>query len=100
MIGFQLTEEQEHMRKLAHRFAEEEIRPVATRYDESEQMPWPVIKKAARIGLTSFRYPEGYGGGGVESLYRGGRTGLGLPWDRNVYPHPGSGCDPDPVVGG
>ena len=67
MIGFQLTEEQEQIRQLAHRFADEEIRPVAGAYDESEQMPWPVIEKAAQIGLTSFCYPEAYGGG-VDSL--------------------------------
>jgi len=68
MIGFQLTEEQEQMRQLSHRFAEEEIRSEAGEYDESEQMPWPVIEKAAQIDLTSFRYPEVYGGGGVDSL--------------------------------
>ena len=68
MIGFQLTEEQEQMRQLAHRFAEGEIRPVAGDYDESEEMPWPVIEEAAKIGLTSFHYPEKYGGGGVDSL--------------------------------
>ncbi|HEY67852.1 MAG: hypothetical protein DRI79_00595 [Chloroflexi bacterium] len=42
MIDFQLTEEQELMRQLAHRFAEREIRPVAAEYDKSEEMPWPV----------------------------------------------------------
>ena len=68
MIGFQLTEEQEQMRQLAHRFAEEEIRPVAGDYDESDEMPWPVIEKAAQIGMTTFLYPENYGGGGVDSL--------------------------------
>ena len=68
MIGFELTEEQEQMRQLAHRFAEEEIRPVAGDYDESEEMPWPVIEKSAEIGLTSFHYPEKFGGGGVDSL--------------------------------
>ena len=68
MIGFELTEEQEQMRQLAHRFAEEEIRPVAGEYDESEEMPWPVIEKSAEIGLTSFHYPEKFGGGGVDSL--------------------------------
>ena len=68
MIGFQLTEEQEQMRQLAHRFAEEEIRSVAGDYDESEEMPWPVIEIAAQIGLTSFHYPEVCGGGGVDSL--------------------------------
>lgn len=67
MIDFQLTEEQERMRRLAHRFAEQEIRPVAAEYDESEEMPWPIMERAAQIGLTSFRYPEAYGGGGVTS---------------------------------
>lgn len=43
MIDFQLTEEQERMRRLAHRFAEQEIRPVAAKYDESEEMPWLLL---------------------------------------------------------
>ena len=68
MIGFQLTEEQEHKRQISHRFAGEEIRSEEGEYAESEQMPWPVIEKAAQIGLTSFHYPEEYGDGGVESL--------------------------------
>jgi len=68
MIGFELTEEQEQMRQLARRFAKEEIRPVAAEYDESEQTPWPVLAKAANVGLTSYQYPEKYGGEGVESI--------------------------------
>jgi len=68
VVDFQLTEEQEQMRQLAHRFAEREIRPVAAEYDESEETPWPILEKAARIGLTSYQYPEEYGGGGVTSV--------------------------------
>src|SRR5207244_9413754 len=34
-----------------HAFAEKEIRPVAAQYDESEEFPWPVVKKAAEVGL-------------------------------------------------
>lgn len=68
MVGFELSAEQAQMRRLAHRFAEDEIRPVAAEYDESEETPWPVIEKAARIGLTSYQYPEAYGGGGVDSV--------------------------------
>ena len=68
MIGFELTEEQEQMRQLARRFAKEEIRPVAAEYDESEETPWPVLAKAANVGLTSYQYPEKYGGEGVESI--------------------------------
>ena len=68
MIDFKLTDEQEQMRQLAHRFAEREIRPIAAEYDERDEMPWPVIQKAAEVGLTSYQYPEEYGGGGVSSI--------------------------------
>jgi len=68
VIDFQPTEEQAQMRQLAHRFAEREIRPVAAEYEESEETPWPVMQKAAQIGLTSYQYPEEYGGGGVPSI--------------------------------
>ncbi len=44
MIGFQLSDEQEQMRQLAHRFAEREIRPLAAEYDKSEEFPWPVLQ--------------------------------------------------------
>ena len=53
---------------VAHRFAEEELRPVAARFDETEEYPSELIRKAAAIGLTCYDLPEAYGGGGVESL--------------------------------
>ncbi len=68
MIDFQLSDEQKQMRQLAHRFAEREIRPVAAEYDRNDTTPWPVLRKAAQVGLTSYQYPEEYGGGGVESI--------------------------------
>jgi acyl-CoA dehydrogenase len=51
MMGFSLTEDQSAAQKWAHEFAEKEIRPVAPHYDETEEFPWPVIGKAAEIGL-------------------------------------------------
>jgi acyl-CoA dehydrogenase len=52
-VDFSLTEEQLEIQKWAHEFAEREIRPVAAEYDESEEFPWPVLKKAAEAGLYS-----------------------------------------------
>ncbi len=66
MVDFALTDEQLQFQRLAHDFAEKEIRPVAAEYDEKSEYPWPVVKKAAKMGLTSFYFPEKYGGGGVE----------------------------------
>jgi acyl-CoA dehydrogenase len=55
-MDFQLTEDHLTTRKWAHEFAEKEIRPVAPGYDESEEFPWPVVKKAAEIGLYSTEF--------------------------------------------
>ncbi|MGD8458052.1 MAG: acyl-CoA dehydrogenase family protein [Anaerolineales bacterium] len=68
MISFDLTDEQRSMQDLAHNFAEKEIRPVAAEYDEREEMPWDVIKKAAQTGMLSFYIPEQYGGAGITDL--------------------------------
>src|SRR5438552_9438022 len=51
MISFELNDEQKVIRDWVHSFAEKEIRPVAHQYDESEEFPWPLVKKAAEVGL-------------------------------------------------
>jgi len=52
----------------ARRFAEEELRPVALAYDETEEFPRELLDRAAELGLTSYDLPTEYGGGGLESL--------------------------------
>lgn len=52
-MDFALTEEHVELQKWAREFAEKEIRPVAAEYDETEEFPWPVVKKAAEAGLYS-----------------------------------------------
>jgi len=71
-VDLALDPEQEEMRDLARDFARREIRPVAARYDEAEEVARPVLEKAHEIGLLSFGLPEEYGGGGVP----GGLIGL------------------------
>src|SRR6266542_2924926 len=56
MIGFTLSEDQVAAQKWAREFAQREIRPVAPHYDETEEFPWPVLKKAAEIGLYGWDY--------------------------------------------
>ncbi len=70
-MEFQLSEDHITTQKWAHEFAEKEIRPVAPEYDESEEFPWPVVKKAAEIGLYG---PEFY----LEMVAQD-QTGLILP---------------------
>ncbi len=56
------------VRDLAHKIAEEKIRPVAAKYDQSEDYPWDVIKVIADAGLFGLFIPEAYGGMGVNVL--------------------------------
>jgi acyl-CoA dehydrogenase len=52
-MDFALSEEHQELQKWAHEFAVREIRPVAGEWDEREEFPWPVVKKAAEAGLYS-----------------------------------------------
>ena len=52
----------------AREFAERELRPVALRYDETEEYPLELLRRAAALGLTCYDLPAAYGGGGVERL--------------------------------
>src|SRR5580704_6398515 len=66
-LDFSLTREQEEIRALAHEFAEKEMRPVADHYDELEETPWDVMRKAHALGLdATASFPEQYGGGGID----------------------------------
>ena len=61
-VNFQLSEEQEALRALAHEFAEKEIRPVAGHHDETGSYPWEVLEKAFQTGLMNTHIPEEFGG--------------------------------------
>jgi len=67
-VGFELTETQKMMQQMAHDFAANEILPVAAQYDRSHEFPWPVVKKAQGLGLTTMNVPEKYGGMGLSLL--------------------------------
>ena len=56
MVSYQLSDEQREIRDWVHDFAEREIRPVAHKYDEEEEFPWEIVKKAADIGLYSHEF--------------------------------------------
>src|SRR5205809_6426576 len=68
-LDFSLTAEQEAIQQLAHEFAEKEIRPVASHYDETEEFPYEVVKKAHKLGLSPAAFlPEEYGGQNLDFL--------------------------------
>jgi acyl-CoA dehydrogenase len=65
MIDFSLTDEQKQLQALARDFAKNEIIPIATEYDQKEEMPWQVVEKAFEVGLLNASIPEHAGGLGL-----------------------------------
>jgi acyl-CoA dehydrogenase len=69
---FELTPEQEEIRRVCRDFAANEIRPISLAVDEADtEFPREVFHKAAQIGLTSFMLPEALGGGGMTDCLTG-----------------------------
>ncbi len=64
-----LTEDQKTIKHLAHRIAEERIRPIRAELDESEEFPWGIIREMAAADLFRIFVPaefDGLGGGSFE----------------------------------
>lgn len=68
MVGFELSEEERMVQQVAHDFAKKEIRPVAAHYDEAEEVPYDLIKKAAAIGFGVSRGGSVFEGAGSALL--------------------------------
>jgi hypothetical protein len=63
---FQLTEEQQMVRDMARRFADEQIRPVAAELDKTHRHPEEIIRQMAELKFLGIAVPEEYGGGGMD----------------------------------
>src|SRR5918992_6305459 len=69
---FEITPEQDEIRRLCRDFAANEIRPVSLAVDEADtEVPIGVWHRAAEIGLTSFMLPEWLWGGGMTDCLTG-----------------------------
>ncbi len=64
MLNFQLSPQQQELQKKARDFSLKEILPVAWYYDEIDETPLSVLKKAYEAGLINGDIPKKYGGKG------------------------------------
>ena len=67
-MDFDLTPEQEQIRKLAKDFADKEIAPGARERDRAERFPAEILAKMAPLGLLGGPVPERYGGMGIDYI--------------------------------
>jgi alkylation response protein AidB-like acyl-CoA dehydrogenase len=64
-ISLELTPEQEAIRQMVREFAEAEIRPVVSYYDETQEFPHQLFAKMGELGLLGILVPPEYGGAGL-----------------------------------
>ncbi|HZN55194.1 MAG TPA: acyl-CoA dehydrogenase family protein [Candidatus Polarisedimenticolaceae bacterium] len=64
-MDFRLTEEQEFLRRSVREFAESEIRPHVMHYDEAQEFPRELVRRAAEQGYYGVLFPEELGGAGL-----------------------------------
>ncbi len=68
MLSYDLTPEQEMLRKSVRDFAEGEIRPIAQRLDEKEEFSYDLVAKMGNLGLFGMMVSPDYGGQGLDAL--------------------------------
>jgi alkylation response protein AidB-like acyl-CoA dehydrogenase len=62
---FGLTEEQRQLQSAVRAFAEGEIAPHVSEWDEKSEFPHEVVKKLGEMGLLGVIFPEALGGAGM-----------------------------------
>jgi alkylation response protein AidB-like acyl-CoA dehydrogenase len=64
-LDFQLSEEQQQLRKNVRDFTEREILPHVMEWDEASHFPLETVKELGRLGLMGSIFPTEYGGSGM-----------------------------------
>ena len=67
-MDFDLTSEQEMLRKMVRDFSEEVIAPQAEELDEKEEFSYDITQKMAELGLFGITVSPEYGGQGLDYL--------------------------------
>jgi len=64
-MGFDLTEEQQQVKRSVREFTEAEIKPHVMEWDEAQRLPREIFTKMGELGLMGVLFPEEYGGAGM-----------------------------------
>ncbi len=67
-MNFQLTKEQEFVRKMVREFAVNEVEPLAADIDKEHRFPVETVEKMAKYGLLGIPFPTEVGGAGGDHI--------------------------------
>lgn len=67
-MDFILKEEHRMLREMVREFVNNDVKPVAGKIDEDEQIPESLMQKAKELGLFGVSIPQEYGGAGMGEI--------------------------------
>ncbi len=65
-MDFSLTAEQKQIKEMVSEFVDEEIQPVASEIDATDEFPADLVREMGELGLMGMPFPEEYGGAGLD----------------------------------
>src|SRR5258706_16152162 len=66
--GLYFSEQHLATREMVRQFAQQEVAPVAAKFDAEAKFPWENIRKMGELGLLGIPWPEELGGAGLDLL--------------------------------
>jgi short-chain 2-methylacyl-CoA dehydrogenase len=67
-MNYELTEEQELLRRTVRDFAGSRVAPVAEELDREERFPYELVREMSELGLMGIPFAEEYGGAGADTV--------------------------------
>jgi alkylation response protein AidB-like acyl-CoA dehydrogenase len=67
-MNYELSEEQELLRRTVRDFAGSRVAPVAEELDREERFPYELVREMAELGLMGIPFAEEYGGAGADTV--------------------------------
>ncbi len=67
-MNYELTEEQELLRRTVRDFTVSRVAPVAEELDREERFPYELVQEMAQLGLMGIPISEEYGGAGADTV--------------------------------
>jgi short-chain 2-methylacyl-CoA dehydrogenase len=67
-VNYELTDEQELLRRTVREFAESRVAPLAEELDREERFPYELVGEMADLGLMGIPISEEYGGAGADTV--------------------------------
>lgn len=67
-LNFDLTTEQQMIRKMIREFSDDVVAPGAVNRDRTKAFPLAIFKQLSEMGMMGLPFPEQYGGGGADTI--------------------------------